>query len=299
MGDTAIEPPSTDKGSGTGRDDNSSERIEGSRSNRSNGNAWRLVAIFIVAVIILLLVVSAFLLAAHITSYVREPDGRGVQASPPTPPHGVATLADHTIVVARFNENLRWLAPYASRVIVYNKGGEDDVREMLPGAAEVHALPNVGREAHTFLTFILDRWDTLPARVTFFQGAWATTFPIGLPWTLSEATVTDTLRDGLPLPATRAVFNPNFSLSSYRGQRLKPAGMNMGAFWHKYMPADEPWPTMDRFCVYWGGYMSVTRNAIRSRPRAFYAALLETVSYANAPQAAHFLERMWFHIFHH
>lgn len=46
---------------------------------------------------------------------------------------------------------------------MYNKGGD-----VLPGSIP---LPNLGRESHTYLTHIVERYDTLADRTAFFQGS--------------------------------------------------------------------------------------------------------------------------------
>ena len=72
------------------------------------------------------------------------------------------------VVVARYREDLRWLAPvarWATRVFVYDKGG-GEVREedrglyARPNVTRV-VLPNVGREAHTYLHHMVEHYDAL------------------------------------------------------------------------------------------------------------------------------------------
>jgi len=62
------------------------------------------------------------------------------------------------LVVARHREDLNWLrrVPKRFRVTLYDKGGH-------PGAR--HPLPNIGREAHTYLHHIVTRYDDLAALV--------------------------------------------------------------------------------------------------------------------------------------
>lgn len=70
------------------------------------------------------------------------------------------------MVVARFRENFSWtkdprLLDYGA-ILVYDKSGTPT-----PGTIP---LPNEGREAHTYLTYILIHYDHLPDWVTFCQG---------------------------------------------------------------------------------------------------------------------------------
>lgn len=69
------------------------------------------------------------------------------------------------LVVARYSEDLRWLrrVPKAVRVTVYDKC------ESAPHPGAI-ALPNVGREAHTYLWHIVHRYDELVPLTVFCQG---------------------------------------------------------------------------------------------------------------------------------
>jgi len=82
-------------------------------------------------------------------------------ARPATPEIGV--------VVARYREDLAWLRELGLPATVYNKGPELDASALPPGV-RVQALPNTGREAHTFLTHIIANYAALPACTVFLQG---------------------------------------------------------------------------------------------------------------------------------
>ena len=69
------------------------------------------------------------------------------------------------IVISRYNENLDWLDLINQSnydIVIYNKGNDIN-REFIK-------LDNVGREAHTFLTYIVDNYDNLPEYTIFLQG---------------------------------------------------------------------------------------------------------------------------------
>ena len=67
------------------------------------------------------------------------------------------------IVVARYNENIELVKQFPN-VIVYNKGNKlnDNYNEF--------ALPNVGREGHTYYKYICDNYDNLADYTIFLQG---------------------------------------------------------------------------------------------------------------------------------
>ena len=65
------------------------------------------------------------------------------------------------LVVARYTENLDWLNQVPIHKVIYNKG---------PPLPNSIVVPNIGREAHTYLSFIVDHYDRLPDKVFFTQG---------------------------------------------------------------------------------------------------------------------------------
>jgi hypothetical protein len=71
-----------------------------------------------------------------------------------------------TLVVARYNEDVRWVAPYNDIACIYNKGCDD-----LQGIIDrVIPLDNVGREGNTYLHHIMEHYDKLTDKTIFMQG---------------------------------------------------------------------------------------------------------------------------------
>jgi len=73
------------------------------------------------------------------------------------------------LVVARYREDLSWLRELDLPCVVYNKGPEL-AAGTLPHGARVQPLPNIGREAHTYLTHIIENYEHLPRYTFFLQG---------------------------------------------------------------------------------------------------------------------------------
>lgn len=69
----------------------------------------------------------------------------------------------YQIVVARYNENIDWTNKF-SNVLLYNKGKE------LTTKTDVISLKNVGREGHTYYTYICDHYEELSDYIFFLQG---------------------------------------------------------------------------------------------------------------------------------
>ena len=67
------------------------------------------------------------------------------------------------IVVARYNEDVRWTLNYKN-IIIYNKG-----LSLGKGYKQLNTI-NVGREGHTYYKYIFDNYDKLPEYIIFLQG---------------------------------------------------------------------------------------------------------------------------------
>jgi hypothetical protein len=71
------------------------------------------------------------------------------------------------IIIARYNENIDWIKrlPPDIDILVYNKG-----EQLTNYDGNVIDLPNVGREGHTYYTYIYDNYDNLDDHTIFLQG---------------------------------------------------------------------------------------------------------------------------------
>lgn len=74
------------------------------------------------------------------------------------------------VVVAKYNEDIKWTTMLKGdfNLIVYDKGQG----HLVPGQEKAigQPLPNVGREAHTYLHHIVSNWDNLAEHTIFLQG---------------------------------------------------------------------------------------------------------------------------------
>ena len=69
------------------------------------------------------------------------------------------------VVVARYNEDASWCAPY--NCTVYNKGSRP---ERISSTTRWRTLPNIGRESHTILSHLVQHYDSLADWTVFLQG---------------------------------------------------------------------------------------------------------------------------------
>ena len=208
-------------------------------------------------------------------------------------------VAHYTEDVGKLLDRLRAERPDA-RATVYSKGPSPP-----PGA---HVLPNVGREAHTFLHHIVERYDSLAGVTVFLQasalgedaGANAAMKRAGLDNLLRCLRCLRRLREdpardfacGLPDPG----FDPNFVLPAWKGatdeheKALAPASPRPLRAWYE-AHVGRPFPP-PFWCV--ASQFAASARLLRARPRDFYARLLAQLAAAGPDaEAAHFMERSW------
>jgi len=189
------------------------------------------------------------------------------------------------LVVARYTESLNWLrrVPRAFQVTVYDKSGAPEDNAV--------PLPNIGREAHTYLHHIVQRYDDLAPLTVFCQGkpfdhaydfhktlrglAESTIVPEEFTW-LGHFADTDSA-DG--------ILFANWSKNE-TGEGLDLTGFHRALFASEG-PAEYPF--------FGGAQFTVTRERIHERPQSFYEQALKLS--VELPQAAHCYERMWDRIF--
>jgi hypothetical protein len=202
------------------------------------------------------------------------------------------------IVVAHYNEDLSWLARYdPGRVTIYSKGEPADARY-----GRVLRLPNLGREAHTYLTFIVDHYDG-------FLAAHATTHVCFLQGNPHDHLGPDDLRrraepDGDAdcshvgfdtLDTSRTYALHDMRLDSWRGEATDRNALPFDEWFLRFVEPDLD-PRHRDLQLQGGANMTVSTAQILSRPRRFYEALLAEVQSPN-PEAGHYLERSWYYIF--
>lgn len=188
----------------------------------------------------------------------------------------------YRIVVARYNESIDWLK-YPNTVI-YNKGDPLFVNS----THQVVDLPNVGREGHTYLTYIIDNYNALPDYTIFFQGD-AVYHCRKLSERLSRAIEEITAGVAADFIPMTDVWHKTF-LS--------------GCPYHKDLPIRDvytkifgPHEGEKSFEFGSGAQFVVSRRLIHSRPKGFYEQVRRQLSYAVNPIEGYVVERLWPTIF--
>jgi len=202
------------------------------------------------------------------------------------------------LVVAHFFEDLRWIrrVPDSFRVTVYNKG--EDLEEGLVARLSEERilrflpLPNVGREAHTYLTHLLAHYED-PAPVTVFCQ--------GHPFDHAPD-----LHDRLRSLVSQEEKVEGFMWYGFLDETDDPFGRRLYVPWSKNperleletgrlfsdLFGESP---PDWFHFRGGAQFAVTREAVQARPREFYERALRLC--LEIPRAAHSYERIWDRLF--
>lgn len=210
------------------------------------------------------------------------------------------------LVVARYNEDIGWLAPLAAsgafdRVFVYNKGPHYELENKgIPGAYVVQ-LDNVGREGHAYLFHIIDHYDDMADVTIFLPGScdrhdkWSKAAP-----TIARAleTMDSTMlvhhadgdvqtslfdfaiKDWRSTHGKNAQANPESTLEL---NRMRPFGI-----WYQKM-----FGNLELDAVCYNGIFAVSKEHVHNRTMGFYQALEKELDTHSNPEAGHFLERAW------
>lgn len=200
------------------------------------------------------------------------------------------------LVVARYAEDLRWLrrVPAPFGITIYNKGGSCELPCQLAARSEVRllSLPNIGREAHSYLMHLLEYYDDLAPVTVFAQG-----HPFDHAPDFHQSIRELAMEGGEP---------DSFSWYGFLDETDDPLGHRLFVPWSKNPERrelstgrlyeelfHEPSPPLFHFRC--GAQFAVTKETVRKRPREFYERALRLS--IDIPHAAHSLERIWDRVF--
>lgn len=196
------------------------------------------------------------------------------------------------LVIARYNEDILWSRNFSKCTLttVYNKGKAHP--KGLHETARSVQLPNVGREAHTFLHHIVRHYDHLATTTIFFQGAINTRVEqrLGPPERYMRNGV-----DRFYGNNVRAMGRRNGYGWHLHSDSVRASGHTLGSFFanvlHRNLSQSSPWVP--------GAYFSVGRNAVHRNSRRYYQRIMQNtnLSVHSAPEEGHFMERAWMSIF--
>jgi hypothetical protein len=199
------------------------------------------------------------------------------------------------LVVARYNEDISWTHIFPNKVI-YNKGDNKTIPEDLQ--QYVKHLPNVGREAHTYLHYIIENYDNLPDVVLFSQGCFSDHMHMQGFLDLASTTK-DSFSQNLMETKEWSQFASvyDFRIMNWKGS-ITPTtrNENYGQWYERVF--EKPFPA-EQTKIYIGALFSVGADVIRKYQKEFYERVLREseLTLSSAPEAAHFMERTWSKMF--
>ena len=194
------------------------------------------------------------------------------------------------LVVAHYTENLNWLRklPPGLQTTVYDKGPDPSTEfNTIP-------LPNVGREAHTYLHHIVSRYDSLAEWTVFCQGK-----PFDHAYDFKKTLREFVAHSDAISPTGFRWLGHLIDTDDNQGHRLfQPwsknedgRGLDMHGFHRALFGTDGP----DLYTFVLGAQFAVHRDVVYRQPVSFYErALAVSISF---PDAAHCFERSWDRIF--
>ena len=201
------------------------------------------------------------------------------------------------IAVAHYNEDLSWLEDELSICTIYSKGGEKNAPPY-----PHHSLPNIGREGHTYLHHITERYHSLADVTIFLQGHIDDHVTISLSDIIDKARGT---KDGQVMTFSFRELEhfdhwngiPWEEYPSWKKWSLMPrvdASKIPSQYWEQFFPGTKV-PTSLGFQP--GAIFAVSRSTIQLHPQTLYRSMLEEfflgdMAHVN-PETGHIMERFW------
>lgn len=183
------------------------------------------------------------------------------------------------LVVARYKENIDWISKIqCHNIYIYDKFSDKNI-----------SLPNIGREAHTYLYHIISNYHNLNDYNIFLQG---NPFP-HCPNLYSQINNLsyNNINDIIALNKIETETESTI----HRKVPIHPHGLFLAYFMDLLFGIK-----LDKeqtIKVTYGAQFVCTKKAIINRPLDFYKFLLNFVSYETHPVEAYIFERLWLYIF--
>lgn len=194
------------------------------------------------------------------------------------------------LVVARYQEDVSWVTNLLDTcdVVIYTKG-QVPFFETGTGNPKNIRIPNIGREAHTYLYHIYNNLNRLYDYTLFAQGDPFHHISNFVERVESFISATDSL-DSQLAEQKHIVYFRNMFVCDATGHPHH-RGLDVGKVFEEVFGKDGP----ETYNFNPGAIMAVPRKLIQSKDLAFYENLLNySISDPTAPWV---LERLWYYLF--
>ena len=213
------------------------------------------------------------------------------------------------LVIARYNEDLKWLSQIRrskfDKIYVYNKG-RPGFRPPLKGCITVD-LPNVGREAHTYINHVIANYGKLGDVTVFLPGS----CDMPTKWETAKTVMKKAVETADTAFAMHAEYDDvrevfyNFTVDDY--QSLNESNRKANPESELLKSPDRPFgewyeKNFGRHVikgVSYFGIFAASRKDIRKRSLRSYINLIGYLNTHSSPEVAHYLERSWPAVFSH
>jgi hypothetical protein len=195
-------------------------------------------------------------------------------------------MSKKNLILARYNEDILWALDKADKIYLYNKGNSLTV----PEDVFYKELFNVGREADTYLKFIVSFYEQIcPDEIYIFSQA----DPF-----VHNGDFIDHISDlndesQYPISLSASSYVENFDVDPTSDDDVFNNGIPFKSYYnHLFYDTIE-----DEHLVYFHALWAVRGSDLLFRSKAFYEHCLNLINPVNNPLEAHIFERMWQYIF--
>jgi hypothetical protein len=204
------------------------------------------------------------------------------------------------IVISYFNENLNWLQyidyNQINRLHLYTKSNIQLLSLIKNKKVTQYFLPNIGREAHTYLYHIINNYDKLADVVLFVQGSpnFSPSPYRGINKLIQPFCSVPMLSHSNNFKYSNDLYlNENNKILLWNKNKLLDTNFTFTEWFTKFI--DKTYPSFP-MKIYFEANFGVSKQKILSRDLDYYKRLISQLS-ENNTEAAHFLERSWYYIF--
>ena len=204
----------------------------------------------------------------------------------------------NSLIIARFDEDLKWLEKYNNfKITIYNKGNKIPEHSF----ENIYEIKNVGRESQTWLYHIVNNYNKLDDINIFLQGriddlgCMAFTNPNLYLENIDKYGFVAS-RYGLLTP-----FHWKYNVGIEKDKRYKKSWERNEISKSRYgfrKFSKMLFPKIPIFvATSYGGCFAVRKELILKYELDFYSELLEILSKDKNPIEGHYLERLWCYLF--
>lgn len=213
------------------------------------------------------------------------------------------------LVVAYYNEDLSWIEHLQKECCINNILIISKKHQNHPKYKSIH-LPNVGRESHSFMWYIINHYDNLPETIFFSLGGVNSNnmkYQKFLFVVKNLAKVKDLGIVTVPghLSFRYSPFDYDFTLDEWKSStisnnndefKLIPSCLRpFGKWYETYISNDLT--KISKYGVSYNSIFCTTNDAIRKYPKSLYEALYDQLSVGDNIEVGHYIERVYFSMF--